>query len=169
MDGQTVRVLDLRTHRLITIPARELAPGMVRARVEGIEGDVWVDASQVRQGSVRQPPFGEDVLRVVRHIRDALLDVVPMTVEEWEDGFRRDDNPADEIAFWRTVAEAYTHFTAGRPLSAEQKLDLVEVIYACLNNGTDYVLLTTSPATLSREGVKEIAKYVDRMAGQDEG
>jgi hypothetical protein len=170
MAEQKVRVYDLRTRRLTTIPARELAPGMVRARrVEGVAGDVWVDASQVRQEPVRQPPFEEDFRQTLRHIRDALCDVVPQTVEDWEDTFRRDTHPDEEIGFWQTVAEAYTHFAAGRPLSPEHKLDLLEVVFACLNNGTEYVLLTTSPATLSREGVKEIAEYVDRMAGQDEG
>jgi hypothetical protein len=164
MDGQTVRVLDLRTHRLITIPARELAPGMVRARVEGIEGEVWVEASQVHQGPVLQPPFGEDVRQVVRHIRDALQDVVSLTAEEWEDGFRRDANPAEEIAFWCSVAEAYMHFTASRSLSPEQKRDLLEVIFACLNNGPEYVLLTTSPSTLSPDQVRQVAAYLERKA-----
>jgi hypothetical protein len=164
MDGQKVRVLDLRTHRLITIPARELAPGMVRVRAESIEGDVWVEAAQVHQGPVLQPPLGEDVRRVVRHICDALQDVVPLTVEEWEDGLRRDVNPAGEVSFWRTVAEAYTRFTAGRRLSAEQKGDLLEVVFACLHNGTEYVLVTTNPTTLSPDQVREIVACIERKA-----
>jgi hypothetical protein len=163
-----VRVYDPRTRRLITIPARELAPGMVRTRVEGVAGDVWLEASRVPRPPVRHPPFGEAVRPPLRHIWDTLYDALPQTVEEWEDGFRRDTNPDAEIAFWLTVAEAYTHLTAGRPLSPEQKRDLLEVIFACLNNGTEYVLVTTSPATLSRECVQRIAEYIDRMTGQDE-
>jgi hypothetical protein len=159
-----VRVYDLRSGRLTRIPARELAPGMLRAHVEGVAGDVWVDALQVRPGPVRHPPFGEDMRQVVRYICHAVQDVVSLTVEEWEDGFRRDRNPAVEVAFWRAVAEAYTHVTAGRPLSPEHKGDLLDVIFACLHNGPEYVLLTTNPSTVSSHQVREIAAYVGRNA-----
>jgi hypothetical protein len=137
---------------------------MLRAQVEGVAGEVWVDASQVQPGPVRQPLLGEDVRQVVRSICDALQDVVSQTVEDWEDGFHRDVNPAGEVSFWRAVAEAYTHFTAGRPLSPEQKGDLLEVIFSCLNNGPEYVLLTTNPSTLSSHQVREIAAYLGRHA-----
>jgi hypothetical protein len=113
---------------------------------------------------VRQPPLGEDVRQEVRHTPHAVQGVVPQAVEEWEDGSRRDASPAEEVAFWRSIAEAYTHLRAGRPLSPEQKRDLLDVIFACLNNGPEYTLLTTRPTTLSPDEVKEVAAYLERKA-----
>ena len=44
MADQTARVLDANTQQIITIPASELAPGMMRVHIEGVEGDVFVEA-----------------------------------------------------------------------------------------------------------------------------
>jgi hypothetical protein len=42
-DGEPrVQVYDSTTEILSTIPARELAPGMMRVKMDGIEGDCWM-------------------------------------------------------------------------------------------------------------------------------
>jgi hypothetical protein len=42
---ETVRVYDSKTRKVFTMPAAELAPDMVEAKIEGIEGTVWVSIS----------------------------------------------------------------------------------------------------------------------------
>jgi hypothetical protein len=162
MVEEMVRVYDFTTKKLFTIPERELAPGMVRARVAGIDGEVWVAAETLKDSDYRHPPFPEDVRALIRRLHEVFKDVYPQTVEEWEDGFRRDQHPEREIAIWQRMADIYTHFTEGRSLNSDQKKDIFQVILACVNNGPRHVLTTTNPRTLSRKRVKEIIDYFQR-------
>jgi hypothetical protein len=158
--SEQVRVHDWETGRTTTIPAAELAPGMVRARVEGL-GEVWVDAAaSAGQAPLRHPPFGPDVRQRLEALRETFADVWPRTLEEWEDGFRRDTHPEQEIALWSLMAGCYRHFTDGRNLSAEQKQDIFRVIVTTVNNGEDYVTRTVEAQSLSRQKVREIAAFV---------
>lgn len=43
-----VRVYDAAAQDVVWMSAGELAPGMVEARVEGVEGLVWVDPAQIK-------------------------------------------------------------------------------------------------------------------------
>jgi hypothetical protein len=160
MAEEMVRVLDPATGQLTTIPARELAPGMIRATVQGIEGEVWLSAAALGPSPLRHPPFGEELRQRMVELRDTFHDVYPRTAEEWEDGFRRDLHAEQEIAAWLHMAKAFRHFTDGRTLSPEQRRDIFDVIVATVNNGRDKVLLTTNPLTLSRRRVRQIVDFV---------
>ena len=160
MTQGTVNVLDLDTNAITTIPAGELAEGMLRARMEGIDGEIWVEASKLKSGGpLRHPPFEEDLRDILRRLGQTFADVCPRTLEEWEDELRRDTHPEQEIALWVVMEEVFLHFTSGRSLDEEQKIDIFSVVLACVNNGPEYVLATTSPRTLSRKAVKEIVEY----------
>jgi hypothetical protein len=94
---EAVRVYDLETKTITTIPAQELAPGMIRAKVEGIEGEVFIEAAQMGETPYRQPPFSEGIRKRLEEIRNTFVEVRPLSLEEWEDGFRRDTNPEKEV------------------------------------------------------------------------
>jgi hypothetical protein len=66
MSTETARVCDFATKQVTTIPAAELAAGMVRANVSGIEGEVYVQARQLRQSDYRHPPFDEEKKALMR-------------------------------------------------------------------------------------------------------
>jgi hypothetical protein len=157
---ERVRVFDFDTNRLTTIPAAELAPGMLRARVLGIEGEVWIDGSTEFAEEVRHPEFDEETRAYFRRLQSVFHDVYPQSLERWEYGFRCDMHPEREIALWLHMANCFEHFTAGRDLSPEQRWDIYVMILDTVNNGNDKVHLTTNPATLSRRRVQEIADYV---------
>jgi len=121
MSEPTVRVYDLQTRTLTAVPAHELAPGMIRARVEGVEGEVFVSAAQLAALQAgpppyRHPPFGDDVRALIATVRDALREVRPLSLEQWEDGLRRDIDPGGELAVWLNVAELYRRLTQGGDL-----------------------------------------------------
>jgi hypothetical protein len=164
MTVDTVRFYDSKTNCVSTIPARELAPGIILARVEGIEGEVFVEASQINSDRpLRHPPFDVEVRALLTTMWDALADVLHMTLEEWEHGFRKDTHPEREIAIWLNIVEAYQHFTAGRPLGLGQKKDIFAVIMNCFNVGVDIALLVTNCATLSKKRQRQIVDWI-RMA-----
>jgi hypothetical protein len=160
MSEPTVRIYDPETDTLTTIPARELAPGVIRAQLTGVEGDVWIEPTRWREPEYQHPPFPDDIRKnYLERFQATFADVYPRTVEEWEDGFRRDAHPNQEIAIWVCIANVFEHFTAGRDLSAEQRQDIFHTVLACANNGKDYVLFTTNPRTLSKKRVREIVDY----------
>jgi hypothetical protein len=159
MTMKMVRVYDDTTKSFHTIPACELAPGMVRAQVPGIDGEVWMDASTLGKGPLQQGPFPESLREILRGLQATFREVYPRTLEGWEEDFRRETDPQTEIAIWRRMAEVYEHFVQGQNKSAEQKRYIFEVICTCVNNGPENVLRTTSPRTLSRTGVKRIVDY----------
>src|SRR5437867_3265790 len=105
---EMVRVYDLDTGDITTIPAAELAPGMVSATIKGMEGQFWVEASKLNQGPYRHPPFSEEVRGMLRNIQQILQEVYPLTLEQWEDGFRRDTNAEREIAAWVYLSHIYS-------------------------------------------------------------
>src|SRR5690242_11984238 len=60
MTQGTIRILDLDTKKVTTIPASELAPGMIRVKYEGLEGEFFVEAAKLKsRAPLRHPPFGE--------------------------------------------------------------------------------------------------------------
>jgi hypothetical protein len=133
---------------------------MVRIRVEDSDCEVWVDAAQGLPGQLKHPHFGEDVRALLADLQDTFRDVYPRTLEEWEDGFRRDDHPEWEIAVWLHMARAYRHFLGECPQPPEERREIFDVILAAVNNGREYVRLTTNPLTLTPERVREIVDFV---------
>jgi hypothetical protein len=159
MSEKMVRILDPATGKIITIPARELAPEMIRADLLGVGDDVYVDASAARPGPILHPPLGPDLRPVMESFARTFHDVHPMTAEQWEDGFRRDLGMEQEIAIWVHIERVFRLFTDGRPLSPEQRHDIYTVVLACANNGKEVVLHTTNPVTLSKKRMQEIIEY----------
>jgi hypothetical protein len=154
---EMVRFFDVESGRVVRIPASELRPGTVQARVQGIEGLVWLVPDQLQQGEVRHPPFEEDVRAYIRQIQEAFAEHRPLSFEEWEDGFRRDAEPAREIAVWSHAADVYTAFTATEP-SPERRKDVYRCIVACLTAGPDTVWHVLRPAVLSRAEAEQVVQ-----------
>ncbi len=102
-----VRFYDVDNQRVVLIPASELVPGVVQAQVQGIDGLLWIDPSKLQQGEIKHPPFPDEIRDYIRNIQYAFKEHRDLTFEEWEDGFRRDGNPANEIALWSHAAEVY--------------------------------------------------------------
>ena len=70
---------------------------------------------------LRHAPFEEDILALLRIIKARLMDVYPLTLAKWEEGFRKDTHPEQQIAFWLAVSERYEQETTGKPLNMAEK------------------------------------------------
>jgi hypothetical protein len=160
---EMVRVFDTKTKKVYTIPAAELAPGMVRANVPGIEGPVWIDMAQLNlPKKPRHPPFSEEVRDRLRLIQSILDEVKPMTLEKWESGFRMDAHPEKEIALWMSIAGAYARVTSDVTWTLDQKKEILNVLLVCSTGGAEQVLQTIKLEALSREQAAEIARQYSR-------
>ena len=91
--AEMVPFFDVQSRKVVRIPAAELRPGVVQVRLAGQEELVWVMPSDLQAGEVRHPPFSEDMRKHIREIKSAFAEHHPLTMDEWEDGFRRDANP----------------------------------------------------------------------------
>ncbi len=107
---EMVPFLDAESGRIVRIPASELRPGAIQIRLEPGGEVVWALPEQLQMGEVKHPEFDENIREYIRQIQAAFVEHRPLTFEEWEDGFRRDADPVQEIAIWSHAADIYTAF-----------------------------------------------------------
>jgi len=158
MNRKTLRVYDPDTRKVTTVPFDELVPGMTMVTVEGVEGTVWMVEEEVADSEFRHPPFFGERLEAVRSIMETLTDVLPKTIKEWEDGFRRDSDPDSEIAIWLHISSCYETIRVGTNFTLEEKKDCVNLMLHCSgiqSEESDRVLqmvdLNELPKVMARE------------------
>lgn len=149
-----VEIYDFKTKKKSTIPAAELAPGMIQAQVAGV-GLVWIAASQAKlEGEFLHPPFDDEWRELLSMIKERLDAVHPMTLKQWEEGFRKDENPEQEIGIWSRIATAYQ--VLGSTAPAEQRREIFNLILACVNNPREHVLEVVKLEHLSRKEAQQL-------------
>ena len=133
--------------------------------MKGIEGDCWIDPSLLQKSPHQFAPFDEETRDYLREIKDAIDEVCPMSLEEWEDGFRRDQNPEQEIAIWLHIASTYKRLTEEVSADLDERQDIFKVLLSCANNPRDLVLTTAEVKKLSRpEAEAVVAAYFAQEA-----
>ena len=160
-----VPFFDPGANRVIQIPASELKPGAILVQQRGTNERVWMMAEELRPGPIRYPEFDEEVRAYIREIQAAFAEPRHLSFEEWEDGFRRDLEPAPEIALWLHAAEVYRVFTHHEP-SAERRHDvfrcLMSSMGACSPEAVWYVY---RPDALTRHEAEQVVRrYFDKRA-----
>jgi hypothetical protein len=153
-----VRLYDPETRRITEIPMDELAPGMIRASFPGIEGEVWIEPGELRPNEYQYAPFDDDVRACLRQIKAALDEVYPQSLEQWEDGFRRDQNAEEEIAIWVHISRIYRDSAAGPDVSPDRKRETFAVLIACANSGPEAWRYTVSLRHLTEAEAQAIAR-----------
>jgi hypothetical protein len=148
------------------MPARELTRHMVQVKMEGIDDIVWADARQLKQSEHQQPPFSEEVRDILREIKSSIDEFYCLSVEEWEDGFRRDRHPEKEIALWLHLGRTYRSLTSSRDLSTEQRRDYFTLLLTCLNSSREHVLNVFSPTAISVEEANDVIDQFYRSSLQ---
>lgn len=161
--SDTVPFYDFDVRSIVQIPRRELRPGAIEVQIQGIDGLVWVLPDQLQQGAIQHKPFNQELRDYLRHIQTTFAEHRDLTLDEWEDGFRRDANPQREIALWSHAADVYAQFTVEEP-SADRRVDVYRCIVACMTTGPDSVWSVLEPHALDRTEAKRV---VDRFYGKD--
>ena len=163
-----VHVMNTRAHTVERVSARELAPGSVEVKVhgmiEGIDGSIWFDAKKLNRASHQCAPFSEEARDLLREIKSCLDEVYNLSLEDWEDGFRRDANAEREIAFWLQLARVYHRLTASRDVNAAARNDYFKLVFACLTYPREKVLKVFTPSVISVAEAQDIANAYGRTA-----
>ena len=160
--SKIVRVYDLVTKKVNSIPAAELAPGMVEVQVDGV-GRVWVNSAQVKSGHEYKHPAFEPGLRdfIQKEIQKPLAEVRPITLAQWEDGFRRDAEPEQEIGVWCRIADRFVEFSKSEGLNRAQKQECFNIMLHCSTVPAEQVLEVVTLNALTREqALRAIEAYL---------
>jgi len=159
----TAPFYDFDSRSVVHIPRRELSPGAVQVQIQGMDGLVWVLPDQLQQRPIQHPLFDEDIRDYIRQIQGAFAEHRDLTLDEWEDGFRRDANPEREIALWSHAADVYVQFTSDEE-SHDRRVDVYRCIVACMTASPDSVWNVLEPQVLDRT---EAQRVVDSFYGRD--
>ena len=151
--SKTVKVYDFATKSVTTIPQVELAPGMVEAVIEEFGEKLWIDPSQTRKAHYRHPVFDAKKRNQLRKLVSLLGDVYPQTVEQWEDGFRRDTHPDTEIVGWLRLAAIYKEICGATRLKLSQKGELFKILVQCSVSPYESIRTVIAPESLSHATV----------------
>lgn len=143
------------------MPQEELAPGYVKASIQGLDGVYFVNAAKAKPGTkYKHPVFSDELKRIMRYLVNVFSDVHPLTAQEWEEGFRKDTNMDKEIFLWLQMAEVYQHFTARRTISLDANKDYLAIILTLFNSGLDFVHSLIELQCLSPAALEEVVEYV---------
>lgn len=153
---ENVTVYDPASQTYTEIPAVELAPGMVRAQVKGREGIVWIDPSQMKQGGYQHPPFEGVARDAIQSIQAAFPEVYEKSYEFWEDGFRRDHNPENEIGLWLHIAKIFSEQMVGKPLDFRR--ELFSLLVACSNSDLENISIVFERKVLSKSDFDRVVE-----------
>ena len=156
--NKRVTVLDPVAKTFTEILARELNQGMIRVKVEGREGECWMDSSLVQMGAVKHQSLDSSLTADIEIVMAALAEVYPLTREEWVDGFKRDLNPEQEVAIWKHLADVYTEANRRQQFSHEQLDDVFQVLVNCTLHNRANVLKFCKLKCLSRSDAESVIK-----------
>ncbi|MEW6732138.1 MAG: hypothetical protein AB1489_12490 [Acidobacteriota bacterium] len=162
-NSQLVKVYDFDTQKIYIIPASQLGPGMMQVQMNGIEGLVWVDSAKINLNSYQHPPFSGERLEKIKKIKSFLDEVYNLSLEEWEDGFRRDRTPDREIGIWLKIGTFYQNWVKKVCYSMDQKRELLQIILMATTSSKEHLLKTINLSVLSIDEAKSIAEEFYRI------
>ncbi len=118
-----------------TIPASEVPVSYVPIHVKD-HGDFYASPEFLKTIKSREeyvhPEFPSEVRDIFHRFERVFAQVYPQTVEQWEDGFRRDMHPWGEIATWEwwanTIQRFTAHLTGTDSASNEKRKDVASLV-----------------------------------------
>lgn len=154
--SEMVPFYDAEAGRVVQIPASELRPGFVRIRLEPGGESAWALAAQFCPSTeFRYPEFDELHRNYIRRIQTVFAEHRPLSLKEWEDGFRCDVNMEYEIALWLVAADTYLAFAGNEP-DLRRRRDVYGCILTCMTSDPDNIWNVFRPEALSRAEAEQI-------------
>jgi len=151
--AKDVEVYDLDSNSVTLVPQEELGPEFVRI---SLEGEIyWADSNKLNQNEHQHPPFTGKRKEKVEFIQKSLAEVNGQSYLEWEDGFRRDANPDNEIAIWGHIIQVYKRHSVDAA-SQSEKHEIYQVVLVCSYSEPSVVLSQLNLVVLSKDRAGEI-------------
>lgn len=125
----------------------------MRISYEGKE--YWADSAQLKQNEYQHERFEGEVKARIQLIMEKLSEVYPLTCEEWEDGFRRDQNPLNEISIWERIVAVYQSYSKDAN-ELSMKKEIYSIVVTCSFSEPNQVLNQLTLEKLSQAKAMEI-------------
>ncbi len=151
--AENVEVYDIDTKSIRLVPQENLGPEMVRIELNG--RIMWTDGNKLKPNDYQHDPFEGVRKERVMFIMRSLAEVYPQTYDEWEDGFRRDQDPDNEISIWEyiiNIYEKHSHFVE----SPQKKKEIFYVTARCSTSEAIKVLNQVDLSVLPIKEAKDI-------------
>lgn len=87
------------------------------------------NVKDLKPGPIRHKTLPESFLIRAKVVQRALADVLPMSLEEIINNFRRDFHPWEELVYWERMAAAYLDLTTGKNFSLEKRKDILSALF----------------------------------------
>jgi hypothetical protein len=153
-----VKIRNPKTLATAVIPAAELAPGMMAIERPG-HGVAFESLAEMApllgESPFQHPPFDAALRDRMAKLKAALDEIVPKTLEKWEEGFRKDTNMEREIQIWECIAEGYSKAVDLFKFTGPQRRECLAIILAVVNNG-QHALETVQLDKLSKKQAEEV-------------
>lgn len=150
---------DFATQTTIRIPRAELCPGAVLIQIEGDSEPVYADSAALRIGEYQHDALSDGAVEAIREFMHEFTDVFSRSYKEWEDGFRRDQNPDREVAGWLHLSRILRVMTDRYRYNLPQRDECFRILVACYTGGRDTVLDRSDPILLHVAQVEEITRF----------
>lgn len=148
-----VEVYDFVKNEVYLVSEEKLGPEMIRVNHDG--KIYWANANQLTQNTYQHPPFEGELKQRILNIQKELEAVNSQSYAEWEDGFRRDQNPKDEIAIWERIVSVYRMFSKNyQDISVKREIYRIAVM--CSYSEPSVVLKLADSQLISVDVAQEI-------------
>lgn len=151
--AKDVEVYDFDTQKVYLMPEEKLGASMVRINLDGKL--YWASSNQLKQGEFQHPVFDGELKEKILNIQRELTLINPQTYAEWEDGFRRDHNPKNEIAIWEHIIQTYSKFSKNVE-DLEAKKEIYKIAVICSYSQKSVVLSQAKVKIISSETARAI-------------
>jgi len=148
-----VEVLDVETGNVSKVLMSTLGPEMIRVKSDG--KIYWANVHQLQENDYQHEPFTGERKKNVEYINNSLSEVNTNTYLEWEDGFRRDQNPDKEIEIWKYIISIYARYSSIQHSQAQNK-DVYLIAVTCSYSNQNVVLNQLTLQSLDAVKAEEI-------------
>jgi hypothetical protein len=113
-----------------------------------------VDPKKLRPGPIRNESLPPELLEQISGVFDVIGPYVGTTLEQFEIGFMRDSNPANEVAVWCSITAAWIAYheqhLGDELLSDEDEGKLIGALIA-ISTGVEDVDVLSLPPNVGRK------------------
>ena len=123
-----MRVYDFATKSLLAIPASELAPGYICAKVPGVEGNVYVKTPGEFAPVKPHHDMSEECKRVIRYYADITQEVDRRSFDQHVAGMLGERRLLAELFKLFCIANVYAKFARSKVIAKVARISLFRVL-----------------------------------------
>ena len=116
----------------------------------------WVNPNNLHPNEFQWDSLTDQQMADVKQLQQELAEVVPSSLKQWVDDFRRDINPDKEIAIWKHITSVYITAVKGRQVSLAYKHDVFKLLNTCSMAPREEVLVHANLIILSEQDANKI-------------